>query len=92
MIDTIRLLLLISVTVFGLIVYMLMHNVLNENGKKVSFLLPHIGGVVDFIYLIRDVSDDKKKAYYRRILWSLFISIISFVGIALTFFVIPMQS
>jgi hypothetical protein len=89
MIDAVRLLFLIVISLLGFITYTLMHSELYENDVKPSLFLRHIGSIVDFIYLTKGATDDGKKSYYRRLLWGLFLSIILFIGTGLTFLVYP---
>ena len=89
MIDAIRLLLLIGLAVFSLITFLLMIAALEESGVKPSLFLYYIGTLVDFIYLTKDTQDEKKRSYYRRLLWAFFLSITLLIGTALTFMAVP---
>jgi 4-hydroxybenzoate polyprenyltransferase len=89
MIDALRLLLLIVIGLFGFITYALMSSALNEKGIRPILFLTYISDLVEFIYLTKDTTDSKRKPYYRRLLWGFFISMALFIGIGLTFLVLP---
>lgn len=83
--DAVRILLLIVFPLCGLITYLVIVNILTEKGYKSSNLKFHIFNLLDFRDLIQSTTEIKERKYYKRLLTTLTISILLFVGTGLSF-------
>ena len=83
--DAVRILLLITFPLCGLITYLIIVNVLTEKGDKLANYKTHVFNLLDFLDLIHSTTIQNEKRYYKRLLTTLITSVIFFLGTGFTF-------